>query len=115
MVIARGDVAWVDFGPPRGSEPAKVRPVVVVQADWLLASHINTVLVVPLTSNRGHERFPGNVLVPAAASSLEQDSVALVAQLGPVSREFLDPYPVGHLPAYLLAEIAAGIRLVTGV
>ena len=53
--------------------------------------------------------------MPVEASGLEKDSVAVVSQLGPVSREFIDPYPVGHLPAYVLAKIAAGIRLVTGV
>ncbi len=114
-MIERGDVVWVDFGYPRGSEPAKVRPAVVIQDAWLLASTISTVLVVPLTSNTAQERFPGNVLVPADAVGLGKDSVALVTQLGPVDREFVDPYPVGHLPNYLLTQIAAGIRLATGL
>jgi mRNA interferase MazF len=114
-VIARGDIVWVDFGMPSGSEPAKIRPAVVVQEDWLLATDISTVLVVPLTSNIALEVFPGNVLVPAEASGLDRDSVALVSQLGPVSREFLEPYPVGRLPGHLVTRIGAGIRLVTGV
>ncbi|TFC78965.1 type II toxin-antitoxin system PemK/MazF family toxin [Cryobacterium sp. TMS1-20-1] len=114
-MTARGDVVWVDFGSSRGSEPAKVRPAVVVQEDWLLATNIATVQVVPLTSNTGLEAFPGNVLIPAEASGLEKDSVAIVSQVGPVSREFLDPYPAGHVPAYLLAEIGAGIRLTLGL
>lgn len=115
MVIAHGDVVWVDFGVPRGSEPAKVRPAVVMQEDWLLATDITTVLVVPLTSNIALEAFPGNVLVPREASALDKESVAVVSQIGPVSREFLDPYPAGHLPGYVLSKIAAGIRLVTGI
>ena len=45
MVIAHGDVVWVDFGSPRGSEPAKRRPTVAMQEDWLLATRIATVLV----------------------------------------------------------------------
>jgi mRNA interferase MazF len=114
VVIARGDVVWVDFGQPRGSEPAKVRPTVVFQDDWLLATTINTVLVIPLTSNLAQEAFPGNVLIPAIASGLDKDSVALVTQLGPVSREHLEPFPRGHLPLYLLNELSAGVRLVTG-
>lgn len=114
-MISHGDVVWVDFGSPRGSEPAKVRPAVVMQEDWLLATDISTVLVVPLTSNLALEGFPGNVLIAADTSDLERDSVAVVSQLGPVSREFLQPFAVGHLPAYVLTKIAAGIRLVTGV
>ncbi|WP_062203841.1 type II toxin-antitoxin system PemK/MazF family toxin [Demequina salsinemoris] len=114
-MIARGDVVWVDFGQPRGSEPAKRRPAVVIQEDWLLATQIATALVVPLTSNTDLESFPGNAFIPAAASGLPRDSVANVSQIGPVSREFLDDTPVGHLPGYLLTQVAAGVRLVTGV
>lgn len=114
-MIAHGDVVWVDFGSPRGSEPAKRRPAVVLQEDWLLATAIATVLVVPLTSNVALEAFPGNVLVPVDASGLDRDSVAFVSQLGPVSREFVDPFPVGRVPAYVLSKIADGVRLVTGI
>ncbi|RFA22520.1 hypothetical protein B7R25_02545 [Subtercola boreus] len=59
--------------------------------------------------------IPGNVLVPSDASGLGKDSVAVVSQLGPVSREYLDPYPVGRVPSYLLTRIAAGVRLATGI
>lgn len=114
-MIRHGDVAWVDFGAPGGSEPAKIRPAVVMQADWLLATTINTALVVPLTSNIVLESLPGNVLVPVEASGLGKPSVAVVSQLGPVSREFLQPYPVGHLPGYLLSQIADGIRLTVSI
>ncbi|MFT3854884.1 MAG: type II toxin-antitoxin system PemK/MazF family toxin [Ilumatobacteraceae bacterium] len=114
-MIHRGDVVWVDFGSPRGSEPAKVRPAVVMQEDWLLASNIGTVLVVPLTSNTALQGFPGNVLVPMETCGLDTDSVAVVSQIGPVGREFLDPYPAGGVPAYLMTRITAGIRLVTGI
>ncbi len=115
MVITQGDVVWTDFGHPRGSEPAKIRPGIVFQANWLLATQINTVLVVPLTSNTAQEAFPGNVLIPQEVSGLDKDSVALVAQAGPVSREYVEPHPMGHLPAYLLTKIGAGVRLVTGI
>lgn len=115
MVMSRGDVVWVEVGVPRASEPAKVRPAIVLQDDWLLATAINTVLVVPLTSNLAQEAFPGNVVIPAAASALDRDSVALVTQIGPVSREFLDPAPAGRVPGYLLKSVEGGVRLATGL
>lgn len=114
-MIERGDVVWTDFGQPRGSEPAKIRPAVVIQENWLLATDINTVLVVPLTSNTAQQAFPGNVFVPAEASGLEKDSVALVTQIGPVSREFLEPHAIGRVPVHLLGEIGTGVRLVAGI
>lgn len=86
-----------------------------MQEEWLLATKIATVLVVPLTSNVALEAFPGNVLVPVDASGLDKDSVAVVSQVGPVSREFLEQYPVGHVPSYVLSKIADGIRLVMGI
>jgi mRNA interferase MazF len=81
----------------------------------LLATSIDTVLVVPLTSNLGLEPFPGNVLVPALVSGLDRDSVAVVSQVGPVSREFLEPFAVGRLPGYVMQKVADGVRLVMGV
>ena len=114
-MISHGDVVWVDFGSPRGSEPAKRRPAVVMQEDWLLSTQIATALVVPLTSNIALEAFPGNVLIPVDASGLGKDSVAVVSQVGPVSREFLEPYPVGRVPSYVRSKIAEGIRLVMGI
>lgn len=114
-MISHGDVVWVDFGSPRGSEPAKRRPAVVLQENWLLSSQIETVLVVPLTSSVGLEAFPGNVLVPVDASGLGKDAVAVVSQVGPVSREFLEPYPVGHVPSYIVSKITDGVRLVMGI
>lgn len=115
MVISHGDIVWVDFGQPRGSEPAKRRPAVVMQEDWLLKSNIATVLAVPLTSNTRLQGFPGNVLVPARTSGLDKDSVAVVTQLGPVSREYVDPFPAGQVPRGLLQQIGDGIRLATGI
>lgn len=66
-----------------------------MQEDWLLVTDIGTVLTVPMTSNTAVEAFPGNVLVPVESAGLDKDSVAVVTQLGPVSRECLDPYPAG--------------------
>lgn len=86
-----------------------------MQEDWLLATQIATVLVAPLTSNVALEAFPGNVLIPVDASGLGKDSVAVVSQVGPVSREFLEPHPVGHVPSYVLSKIVDGVRLVMGI
>lgn len=106
---------WVDFGAPRGSEPAKIRPSLVIQDDWLTESANATIVLIPFTSQVRLQVFPGNVFIPAATSGLGKDSVAVIPQLGPVSREFIDPYPVGHLPGYLMAEVSAAVRLLLAV
>lgn len=106
---------WVDFGAPRGSEPAKIRPSLVIQDDWLTESANATIVLIPFTSQVRLQVFPGNVFIPAAASGLGKDSVAVIPQLGPVSREFIDPSPAGHLPGYLMAEVSAAVRLLLAV
>ncbi|MFT4220732.1 MAG: type II toxin-antitoxin system PemK/MazF family toxin [Microbacterium sp.] len=103
------------FGALRGSEPAKTRPTAVLQDDWLSATNIRTVLLAPLTSNVALEAFPGNVLIPAEASGLDKDCVVVVSQLGPVSRELIEPHPAGHVPGYLVNDIVAGVRLTLGI
>ncbi|WP_435081066.1 type II toxin-antitoxin system PemK/MazF family toxin [Clavibacter michiganensis] len=115
MVIARGDVVWVDFGAPRGSEPAKIRPSLVIHDDWLNESGVATIVLIPFTSQVRLQAFPGNVFIPAAASGLDKDAVAVVPQIGPVSRESIEPHPVGHLPGYLMAEVSAAVRLLLAV
>ena len=68
-----GDVVWVDFGIPAGSEPGFVRPAILVTADLILRSNPRTVHVVPTTTNvtRG---LPTEV--PVEADRLVQPSSA---------------------------------------
>ena len=49
MVISQGDVFWVSFGAPVGSEAGYRRPVVVVQGGRFNRSAIRTVVVCPIT------------------------------------------------------------------
>jgi len=62
-MIRRGQVWWVDFGDPRGSEPAFRHPALVLQRDELNASRLATVVVCVLTSNKALAAAPGNTLL----------------------------------------------------
>ena len=64
-----GDVIWVDFGIPAGSEPGFIRPAVVVTADVVLAQHPRTLHVVPITSNITRS-LPTEVAVTAPSLSI---------------------------------------------
>jgi len=110
-VIARRDIWWAELEPPRGSEPGYRRPVLVVQADSFNRSRIKTVVAIILTSNLRLVDAPGNVLVPAKSAGLPRDSVANVSQVVTLDREFLVER-AGRLPARLMANVDAGLRLV---
>lgn len=114
MVIGRGSICWVDLGEPRGSKPAKSRPVLVIQDDAYNASRLRTTLAAVITSNTSLATLAGNVFVPAATSGLNKDSVVNLTALVTLDKTDLDS-PVGHLPDRLMDEVENGLRLILGL
>src|SRR5204863_1112491 len=106
----RGEVWWADLAEPRGSEPAKRRPVVIVQEDALTRSRLQTVMVVPITSNLKRAAAPGNVMLSRAHSKLRVESVALTCQVIAIDKHFLGEI-VSTLSPVTMAKIDAGLRL----
>lgn len=112
-VIAQGEVWWADLGDPLGSAPGYRRPVLVVQGDPLNRSRIATVVCVPLTSQLKWADAPGNVLLTAAASGLDRDSVANVSLLVAIDKAQLIER-VGKVTARKLERVLAGVDVVLG-
>ena len=112
-MINRGEIYWVDLGEPRGSTPAKHRPVLIVQADAFNASRLNTTLAGVITSNTTNVAMPGNVFVPAQASGLPRDSTVNVTALITLDKSDIEEADVvGELPAYLMDDVDRGLRRV---
>ena len=111
--ISQGEVWWAELPAPTGSGPGFRRPVVIVQGNPLNRSRIATALCVPLTSNLGWARAPGNVLLPAKAAGLPKDSVANASQLLAVDRDLLTER-VARLSPKTLAQVMSGIDVVLG-
>ncbi len=112
--MRRGEVWWVDFGIPFGSEPGYRRPAVIVQADSLNKSRIGTVLLVPLTRTLDWAAAPGNVLCRAKDTGLRHRSVANVSQLTVTDRRRLQE-KAGRLPGAVVAKLEEGLKLVLGM
>jgi mRNA interferase MazF len=108
-VIRRGQIWWVAFGEPKGSEPGYRHPAIVIQRDEVNASRISTVVVCVLTSNTRLSRAPGNTLLPRRSTGLPRDSVANASQIATVNRSDLDAL-VGLLAPRLLERVDDGIR-----
>jgi mRNA interferase MazF len=114
VVIQRGDLWWADLGLPRGPEPGLRRPVLVLQADAFNRSRIRTVIVASLTSHVELAVAPGNVLCRPRATGLKKPSVVNVSQIAAIDRGALLER-IGPLPAALLREVEAGVRMVLGL
>lgn len=110
-MISRGSICWVDLGEPRGSRPAKVRPVLVLQDDAYNSSRLATTIAAVITSNTAQAAVAGNVFIPALVSGLKKDSVANLTALVTLDKSDLDP-PVGRLPDHLMNEVDTGLKLI---
>ena len=111
MVIARGDLFWADLGEPQGSRPAKLRPVLVVQADPYNASRLATVVVAVVTSNTALAALPGNTFLPAEVTGLPRDSVVNVTVLYTLNKTDLLER-AGMVAGELLRQVDTGLRQV---
>lgn len=111
--IRQGDILWADLAEPRDSEPGYRRPVLVVQADAINRSRINTIICVPLTSNVKLAQMPGNVLLKMADTGLDRDSVANVTLITTIDRASLDEW-AGAIPERRLQQVFEGLDLVMG-
>jgi mRNA interferase MazF len=113
-VIQRGSICWADLGEARGSQPAKRRPVLVIQSGPFNASRLTTIIAAVITSNTALAAMPGNVFVPAAVSGLPKDSVVNVTALVTVNKTDLES-PAGQLPESLMNDVSRGVRRVLGL
>ncbi len=112
--MRRGEVWWVDYGTPVGSEAGYRRPAVIVQADALNKSQLGTVLLVPLTRTLKWAAAPGNVSCRARDTGLKHRSVANVSQLTATARRRLQE-KAGRLPGAVMAQLDEGLKLVLGM
>lgn len=113
-MVSRGDIWWLDFGHPSGSEPGYRRPALVVSSDRFNRSRIATVVVVAVTSNQRLAAAPGNVALPSGTAGLSKHSVVNVSKVITVDRSLLDER-AGRLARDHLAEVDRGLRLALGL
>jgi mRNA interferase MazF len=112
-VIRQGEVYWLHFGAPEGSEPAGRRPAVVVQHDRFNRSAITTTVVAVVTSNLRLAAMPGNVRLRHGEAGLLRPSVVNISQLRTVDRSRFSER-VGILGPARLREVVRGIALLFG-
>jgi len=112
--MTSGELWWTDFGLPFGSEPGFRRPILIVQDDAFNKSKINTVIIVPLTTNLALAEAPGNVLLEKEESGLTKDSVLVVSQLSAIDKKRLIEF-AGKIEKQTLEEVEEGIKLVLGM
>ena len=86
--MKRGEIWWADLGQYRPLEQTGRRPVVVWQSDTLTRV-LQSVLVIPLTTNLDRAHLAGTTLIEAQGEGPPETSVALAFQMRAVPKACL--------------------------
>ena len=112
--VRRGQIWTANLNPNRGRELGKIRPVLIVQGDWLSAAQSRTVVVLPLTSDVRRDTEPLRVTV-GARGGLRKASQIVVDQPRTLDRRRLGEGPLTELSNDEMARVEESLLAVLGV
>ncbi len=110
MQIKKWQVFLADLNPRRGTEPGKIRPVVVVQTNLLNSTHPSTI-VCPLTSQVEPRTRVLRVHLATGEAGLGTPSDVMVDQIRAVDNRRLIR-PLGMLDPRSRLRLAENLRVV---
>ena len=110
MTPQYGYIYVADLNPRFGTEPGKIRPVVVVQTDALNRSHPSTIIC-PLTTKIAGFENPLRVALPTGVSGLKRPSDILVDQIKSIDNRRLRR-KLGAISDPYLSELRAKVLLI---
>ncbi len=104
----RGEIWLADLNPPRGTEPGKTRPVLIVQCQALLDVDHPSTLIVPLTTRLAGDAEPLRIRVPAGGK-IKRNSDLLIDQLRAIDNRRLVQGPLARLPRALMERVDSAL------
>jgi len=106
---------WLaNLNPGRGTEPGKVRPVLILQNQALLDVGHPSTLIIPLTTNLIDDAAPLRIRI-RANDGLEKDSDLLIDQIRAIDNKRLVSGPLLKLNDDLMQRIYAAVGEITGM
>jgi len=105
----RGAIYLAKLYPSKGSEPGKIRPVMVLQTNMLNHIGHTTVIIVPLTTKLTEGTYPLRYRVESR-DNLLQDSELLCDQIRAIDVKRLIPEKLAALNMQEMAEIEQQIQ-----
>jgi mRNA interferase MazF len=102
---------WLaDLNPRVGTEPGKIRPVLVVQSNLLNAIH-PSILICPLTTNVTESSQLLRVHIPSGISGTKIPSDVMIDQIRAIDKRRL-VRKLGKLPDYLATHVRENLKIV---
>lgn len=108
----RGEIYWVNFGAPRGSEQGGQRPALIVQND--AGNRSSTTTIIAAITSKKKASYPFHVDISALESGLPQDSTVLLEQLLTINKSRLIDR-IGSLPSAKMLEIDQALKVSLGL
>ena len=112
--MRRGEIWVANLNPNRGAETGKIRPVLVLQADFLIAQGEPTVIVLPLTTQVRPAKTPLHVTI-TARDDLRRDCQVMPEQPRTVDRKRLVTGPLTRLTPAEMAAVERSFLAVVGM
>ena len=108
MLVAHGGLYLADLSPRQGTEPGKLRPVLVVQSDLLNETGHPSTWVLPCTTRLTGESILRVVLTTGLAGNTSECEI-MIDQCRAIDNQRFRR-KLGHLPAIILNEVKQKLR-----
>lgn len=112
--MKRGEIWVARLDPARGAEVGKARPVLIVEADFLVQQGEPTIVVLPLTSQVRASKEPLHVTIPAR-DGLKKDSQVMPEHPRSIDRRWLVQGPLTQLELREMAAVERSLLAVLGM
>jgi mRNA interferase MazF len=112
--VRRGEVWVANLNPNRGTEMGKIRPVLILQADWFTRAQDYTVIVLPLSSQVRASAEPLRVTLEPRDRLLRASQI-IVEQPRTLDRRRIGDGPLARLTASELLAVEQSLLTVLGV
>jgi len=110
MKIKQFDIWTADLNPQIGTEPGKIRPVLIIQTDLLNSLHPSTIIC-PITTNVVKESDILRVHIKKGISNMQQPSDLMIDQIRAIdNKRFVQK--IGEIPADLRKRVTENLKIV---
>ena len=110
MTIRQFEIWIADLEPRRGTETVKVRPVLIVQTDYLNKVHPSTIIC-PITTNVQLDSEILRVHLNKGMSKLNEDCDVMIDQVRAIDNRRLVK-KIGDLPKGLSDKVKENLRII---
>jgi mRNA interferase MazF len=110
MKIKQFDIWTADLNPQIGTEPGKIRPVLIVQTDLLNSLHPSTIIC-PITTNVVKESDILRVHIKKGISNMQKASDLMIDQIRAIdNKRFVQK--IGELPNEIRKTVVENLKII---